>query len=93
MDAKDVLGSRGEKLHTHEMHIRRIADGKFLVTHDLRNKRGMPPMDGQHDRREHSVDNVKALAEHVAANAPEEGEDPQEEAAESPAQEAAEAGQ
>jgi hypothetical protein len=48
-------------------------------------------MDGQRDRREHSVDNVKGLAEHVAANPPEESaENPAEEAAESPAQEAAE---
>jgi hypothetical protein len=89
--AKDVLSRHGQKLHIHESHIRKIADGKFLVTHDLRDKHGRPPMDGQRDRREHSVDNVKGLAEHVAANPPEESaENPAEEAAESPAQEAAE---
>jgi hypothetical protein len=41
------------------------------VTHDLRNKHGHPPMDGQRDRREHSVDNVKELAQHIADNPPE----------------------
>jgi hypothetical protein len=89
--AKEALSSRGAKLHTHEMHIRRIADGKYLVTHDLRDKHGRPPMDGQSDRREHSVDNAKALGAHVEANAPEES--PQEEAQESPAVEAAEPGE
>jgi hypothetical protein len=89
--AARALSSKGNKLHVHETHIRRIADGKFLVTHDLRDKHGHPPMDGQRDRREHSVDDVKALAAHVAANPPEESA--QGEAGESPAQEAAEPGE
>jgi hypothetical protein len=89
--AARALGSRGQRLHVHETHIRRIADGKFLVTHDLRDRHGNPPMDGQSNRREHSVDNAKELAAHVEANAPEES--PQEEAAESPMQEAAEPGE
>jgi hypothetical protein len=89
--AKDVLSRRGQKLHVHETHIRKIADGKFIITHSLRDKHGNPPMDGQRDRREHSVDNVKELAAHIEANPPEEAsENPAEEASESPVQEAAE---
>jgi hypothetical protein len=65
--AKDVLASEGEKLHTHAMHIRRIAEGKYVATHEMRNKRGDPPNDPRRATREHSLDDAKALAQHVEA--------------------------
>jgi hypothetical protein len=65
--AEDVLSSHGEKLHTHQMNIRRIAEGKFIAAHEMRNKRGEPPADPRRATREHSLDDHKALAAHVAA--------------------------
>lgn len=65
MKAEDVLGSKGERLHTHQMNIRRIADGKFIAVHEMRNKRGEPPADPRRATREHSLDDRKALARHV----------------------------
>jgi hypothetical protein len=68
--AKDVLASKGEKLHVHETNVRRIRDGKFLVTHQMRDKHGHPPSDGQSEKREHSMDNIKDLLAHIQANQP-----------------------
>jgi hypothetical protein len=63
--AEDVLSSKGEKLHTHQMSIRRIADGKFIASHEMRNKHGEPPADPRRAVREHSLDDHKLLAQHV----------------------------
>jgi hypothetical protein len=92
--AEDVLGSKGEKLHTHEMHIRRIADGKYIASHQMRNKRGEAPSDPRRSTREHSLDDHKALAAHVAAAmAPDpDAEDEAGEMAGSPENEPGEAG-
>lgn len=65
--AEDVLSSKGEKLHTHQMSIRRIAEGKFIASHEMRNKRGEPPADPRRGLREHSLDDHKQLARHVEA--------------------------
>jgi hypothetical protein len=75
--AKDVLASKGEKLHVHETNVRRIRDGKFLVTHHMRDKHGNPPSDGQSEKREHSMDNIKDLLAHIQANQPQ-GDEQQE---------------
>ena len=70
--AEDVLGSKGEKLHTHAMHIRRIAEGKFVATHEMRNRHGDPPDDPRRATREHGLDDHRHLARHVEeAMAPE----------------------
>ena len=92
--AEDVLSSKGEKLHTHQMSIRRIAEGKFIASHEMRNKRGEPPADPRRSVREHSLDDHKALAAHVAAAmAPDpDAEDEAGEMAGSPENEAGEAG-
>jgi hypothetical protein len=48
------------------MHLRRIADGKFIARHDLRDGSGRPPMDGQSESAEYSLNNPAELAAHVA---------------------------
>ena len=81
--AEDILGGQGEKLHTHAMHIRRIAEGKFVASHEMRNKHGDPPADPRRSNREHSLDDHKQLARHVeAAMAPD--PDAEDEAGEMP---------
>lgn len=92
--AEDVLGGKGERLHTHAMTIRRIADGKYIASHEMRNKRGDPPADPRRAVREHSLDDHKHLARHVeAAMAPDpDAEDEAAEPAGSPEDEPGEAG-
>jgi hypothetical protein len=70
--AADVLSSKGEKLHTHEMHIRRSDNKKYIVKHDLATKEGNPPSDGQKATQEHSLNNMAELQAHLAQAMPEE---------------------
>lgn len=90
--AEDVLGSRGEKLHTHSIHIRRIAEGKFVASHEMRNKHGDPPSDPRRATREYGLDDHKHLARHVeGAMAPD--PDASDEAGEAPGPEPGEPGE
>jgi hypothetical protein len=59
--AAKVLSSKGEKLHTHEMHIRRSDNKGFIAKHDLANKHGAPPRDGQKSSKEHTHPGMKEL--------------------------------
>jgi hypothetical protein len=63
--AAKVLSSKGEKLHTHEMHIRRSDNKGFIAKHDLANKHGAPPSDGQKSSKEYTHSNMKELLANV----------------------------
>jgi hypothetical protein len=79
--AKRALSSRGKRLHTHEMHVRRTNNGGFIARHDLRDRNGQPPNDGQSDSAEYGLADQAALAEHIGQHfgPPEaEPEEPQE---------------
>ena len=62
--AAKVFGSKGSKLHTHEMHIRRTKNG-YVAKHDLRDSKGQPPNDGQDGQAEYNMANPAELAQHV----------------------------
>jgi hypothetical protein len=62
--AAKVLSSKGKKLHTHEMHLRRTQNG-YIAKHDLRDSKGQPPQDGQSGDAEYNVANPAELAAHV----------------------------
>jgi hypothetical protein len=62
--AAKVLASKGARLHTHEMHIRRTKNG-YVAKHDLRDSKGQPPQDGQDAQAEYNMANPKELAAHV----------------------------
>lgn len=62
--AQKILGAEGKKLHTHGMHIRRTANG-FIAKHELGDKHGRPPTDGQRSEKEYNVATPEELAQHV----------------------------
>jgi hypothetical protein len=63
--AAKVLSSKGKKLHTHGMHLRRTANG-YIAKHELRDSKGQPPQDGQSADAEYNVAaNPAELAAHV----------------------------
>ena len=64
--AKDVLASKGSKLHTHEMHIRRGTKGGYIAKHDLADQNGQPPTDGQNPNAEYPIASPSDLQAHVA---------------------------
>ena len=85
-----MLGSKGKKLRTHSMNIDRTDNRGYIATHELRDEDGNPPTDGQRSRKVYGLRDHKELAAHVTKHmGPTEGS-AQEEAAESPGQEAAE---
>lgn len=89
--AAKMLGAKGKKLHTHSMNVARTDNKGFIATHELRDRNGNPPTDGQRSQKIYSLKNHAELAAHVAkhlGDAPEES--PEEEASESPQVEAAE---
>lgn len=64
--AAKILGSQGRQLHTHEIHIRRTAaKGKYIAKHDLRDKNGNPPQDGQRDSAEYPLASEQEMLAHV----------------------------
>ena len=63
--AAKALASKGSKLHTHEMHIRRGTKGGYIVRHDLADKNGIPPTDGQSPTAEYPIANPADLQAHV----------------------------
>jgi hypothetical protein len=77
--AAKILASKGSKLHTHEMHIRRTKNG-YVAKHDLRDSKGQPPQDGQDGQAEYNMSNPAELAAHVQQSmGPVEPDDPQQE--------------
>jgi hypothetical protein len=63
--AAKVLSSKGKKLHTHGMNIRRTKNG-YIAKHELRDSKGQPPQDGQSADAEYNVGADPAeLAAHV----------------------------
>jgi hypothetical protein len=78
--AKRILGGKGAKLHTHEMHLRRTANKGFIAKHDLRDKHGNSPQDGQKGEAEYSLADKAAMLAHVGQHMdePEEEEEEQE---------------
>jgi hypothetical protein len=62
--AAKVLSSKGQKLHTHGMHIRRTKNG-YIAKHELTDSKGKPPQDGQSAEAEYNVGNPAELAAHV----------------------------
>jgi hypothetical protein len=62
--AAKVLSSKGQKLHTHGMHLRRTANG-YIAKHELRDSKGQPPQDGQSGEAEYNVANPAELGKHV----------------------------
>lgn len=62
--AAKVLSSKGAKLHTHAMHIRRTKNG-YVAKHELRDSKGNPPTDGQSEEAEYNMANPAELAQHV----------------------------
>jgi hypothetical protein len=64
--AAKVLGSKGKKLRAHEIHVRRTAEkGKFIARHELRDKDGKPPTDGQRSEAEYSLSSPQELMAHM----------------------------
>jgi hypothetical protein len=64
--AAAVLSSKGQKLHTEGMHIRRTANKGYVAKHELADKHGRPPTDGQKPDPEYALANHAALQAHVA---------------------------
>ena len=72
--ASEILGSKGEKLHPHETHIRRTDNKGYVVKHDLRNEHGQHPQDGQKPDAEYSIASKKALLAHLTEQLPDDEE-------------------
>jgi hypothetical protein len=67
--AKSALGSKGAKLHTAEMRIKRTASpGKYIIEHHMADKNGNPPTDGQKSVVEHVASSPAELQKHVAVH-------------------------
>jgi hypothetical protein len=64
--AHKVLGSKGAKLHTHEFNIRHADNGGYITRHELRDKNGNHPADGQKSAMEMQHPDMAALQEAVA---------------------------
>lgn len=80
--AAKVLASKGKKLHTEGMHLRRTKNG-YIAKHELRDGKGQPPQDGQSSDAEYNIANPAELAAHVQQHmGPVEPDDAQEEMSE-----------
>lgn len=64
--ASKILGAKGKKLHTHEIHVRRTAEkGKYIAKHDLRDSNGNSPQDGQKAEAEYPLSSPQELMAHM----------------------------
>ena len=63
--AARVLASKGKKLHAHEMSLSRTDNGSYIARHELRDRHGNPPVDGQRSSRVYGLNNTDELAKHV----------------------------
>jgi hypothetical protein len=64
--ASKALGGKGKKLHTHEMRIRHADNGGYITHHELRDKHGNPPTDGQKASLENQHPDMAALQQAIA---------------------------
>lgn len=62
---KKTLGGKGRKMHTHEIHLKRLEDGKVLARHTLADRQGNPPQDGQRSEKEFALNSPEELAAHI----------------------------
>lgn len=62
---KKILAGKGQKLHTHEVHLRRTDNKGYVARHDLRDKHGRPPADGQRGEKEYSLADKTAMLQHI----------------------------
>ena len=67
-DVQKILGGKGSKLHTHELHIRHADNGGYIAKHDLRDKHGNAPHDGQRASIETQHPNMDALKSMLEQN-------------------------
>lgn len=73
--AKQILGGAGKNLHTHEVHVRRTDNKGYIARHDLRDKNGKAPMDGQRSEAEYSLPDKAALMAHMQQHLGDEPDD------------------
>lgn len=75
-DAHKILGSKGKKLHAHEVRIRRTAEkGKYIAVHQLRDKQGNMPEDGQRGEMEYPLSSPEEMLAHMQQHMASEPED------------------
>jgi len=61
-----ILGGNGKKLHAHEIRIRRTAEkGKYIAVHQLRDKHGNMPNDGQRAEAEYPLSSPEEMIAHL----------------------------
>ena len=73
---KKLLGGAGKALHSHEIHLRRTDNKGFIAHHQLRDKHGNPPSDGQRSEAEYALPDKAAMLAHLEqhmGDMPEEG--------------------
>lgn len=79
---RKILGGKGKPLHTHEIHLRRTKNKGYIAKHDLRDKDGNAPTDGQRGEAEYALANKAAMLAHVdqhmGGSATQPGDDEQE---------------
>lgn len=63
--ARKVLGGAGAKLHSHEVHLRRTDNKGYIAHHQLRDKHGNPPSDGQRSEAEYALPDKAAMLAHL----------------------------
>ena len=61
-----MLGAKGKRLRTHTMNISRTDNKGYIATHELRDRDGNPPMDGQRSQKVYGLKDHNELAAHVA---------------------------
>ena len=60
-----LLGGKGSKLHSHEVHLRRTDNGGYVAHHQLRDKHGSLPSDGQRSEAEYALADKAAMLAHI----------------------------
>lgn len=61
-----MLGAKGKKLRTHSMQIDRTDNKGYIATHQMRDRDGNAPMDGQRSQKVYGLRDHEELAKHVA---------------------------
>jgi hypothetical protein len=64
--ARRIMGGKGKRLHVQSMNIRRAENQSFIVQHELADRQGNPPIDGQRSHVEYAIPNRESLLAHVA---------------------------
>jgi hypothetical protein len=77
--ASKILGGKGKKLHTHEVHLRRTKNKGYIARHELRDKSGNPPQDGQRGEAEYALPDKAAMLAHIMQHMGDEQQQPDDE--------------